>query len=196
VHDVTTDTEIMVRIQGGDADALRVLYDRYGRLAFAIAYRMLGEAGAAEDVVQDAFLTVWNRGTTFKVGPEANVRGWLLAIVRNRTIDQARRTSRPETRTVPVEDVESRLATPDAWAEVESRAVAEAVRTALADLPEEQRRVIDLAYFEGLSQSTIATRLDVPLGTVKGRFRMGFRKLATSLAAQRPGAEIDQDWQT
>jgi len=185
VHDATADSEIMARIQGGDHDALRELYDRYGRLSFAIAYRMLGEANAAEEVVQDAFLSVWKRASTFNAGLTANVRGWLLTIVRNRAIDYTRRAARPDERTVPVEDVESRLSTPDVWADVEHREISRVVRQALDDLPEEQHRVIDLAYFEGLSQSAIAERLGLPLGTVKGRFRMGFKKLASSLESQR-----------
>lgn len=190
--DATADSEIMARIQGGDHDALRELYDRYGRLSFAIAYRMLGEASAAEEVVQDAFLSVWKRASTFNGGVTSNVRGWLLTIVRNRAIDSTRRASRPDERTVPVEDVESRLSTPDVWADVEHREISRVVRQALDDLPEEQHRVIDLAYFEGLSQSAIAERLGLPLGTVKGRFRMGFKKLATSLESQRTDLGINQ----
>jgi RNA polymerase sigma-70 factor (ECF subfamily) len=192
VQDASADFDIMTRIRSGDHDALRELYDRYGRLSFAIAYRMLGEASAAEEVVQDAFLSVWKRSSTFNGGVTSNVRGWLLTIVRNRAIDQTRRSSRPDERTVPVEDVESRLSVPDVWADVEHREITRVVRQALDDLPEEQHRVIDLAYFEGLSQSAIAERLDVPLGTVKGRFRMGFKKLAVTLEAQRMELGITQ----
>lgn len=182
----------MSRIQRGDADALRALYDRYGRLSFAIAYRMLGEAGAAEEVVQDAFLSVWTRASTFNGGVTSNVRGWLLTIVRNRAIDQTRRAARPDERTVTVDDAEATLATPDVWADVEHRELTKVVRQALDDLPEAQHQVIDLAYFEGLSQSAIAERLGLPLGTVKGRFRMGFKKLATTLATQRGELGLSQ----
>jgi RNA polymerase sigma-70 factor (ECF subfamily) len=192
VPDAIADADVMSRIQRGDADALRMLYDRYGRLSFAVAYRMLGDASAAEEVVQDAFLSVWRRAASFTQSPTANVRAWLLTIVRNRAIDQARRSARPDERTVPVENVESRLSTPDVWADVEHREIARVVRQALDELPEEQHRVIDLAYFEGLSQSAIAERLGLPLGTVKGRFRMGFKKLATSLESQRAEPGINQ----
>lgn len=192
MHDATADSEIMSRIQNGDDEALRVLYDRYGRLSFAIAYRMLGEASAAEEVVQDAFLSVWRRSSSFTDGATANVRGWVLTIVRNRAIDQARKSARPDERTVPVEDAEVHLATPDAWADVEHREMTRVVRQALDELPAAQHEVIDLAYFQGLSQSAIAERLNLPLGTVKGRFRMGFRKLATSLASQQIELGLNQ----
>ncbi len=178
-----SDRELMQGIKGRNANDLRLLHERYGRLAFAVAYRTLGDAGAAEEVVQDAFLAVWNKGVSFDDTGAANVRAWLLAIVRNRAIDDFRRRQHRPQASVAIEDVDYLLKVPDAWGEVEANEIGTSVRAALATLPAAQQEVISLAYFDGLSQSEIADRLGIPLGTVKGRFRIGFQKLSVMLSA-------------
>jgi RNA polymerase sigma-70 factor (ECF subfamily) len=176
-----TDRELMQGIKRRNVDDLRLLHERYGRLAFAVAYRTLGESGAAEEVVQDAFLAVWNKSASFDEADGANVRAWLLAIVRNRAIDDLRRRQHRPNASVVIEDVAYLLHAPDAWGEVEANEIGRQVRAALSALPVAQQEVISLAYFDGLSQSEIAERLGIPIGTVKGRFRMGFQKLSVML---------------
>jgi len=186
-----SDIMLMKRIASGNPDALRVLYERYGRVAFALAYRIIGEASGAEEMVQDAFETVWHKGAGFDPGKGGNVRGWLLTIVHHRAIDYRRREQiRPPSR-MPIEDVEHVLATPDVWKDVSAHLLTDQIRAAMDTLPVDQRRTIELAYFEGLSHSDIAEREREPLGTVKGRLRLGLRKLSTTLA--RDVADVSRD---
>lgn len=141
-----SDTELIQRIVRRDAAAVRLLYDRYGRLAFALAYRVTGEAAAAEEVVQDAFLAVWSRADSFDVTKSTNVRGWILSIVHNRSIDYRRRETDRGPGRSPLESAEQELATPDAWNEVAATLDAEEVRLAVSNLPSEQRRLIELSF--------------------------------------------------
>jgi RNA polymerase sigma-70 factor (ECF subfamily) len=173
-----SDVELMERISMRHTDALKVLYERYGRVAFALAYRVIGEASAAEEVVQDAFETVWNKATTFDPAKGGNVRGWFLTIVHRRAIDIRRRELDRPPRRVPIDDMELNLSTPDAWGEVSATLLGDQVRKAMATLPPDQRRTIELAYFEGLSHGEIASQENAPVGTVKGRLRLGLRKLS------------------
>lgn len=186
----------MQGIKRRDADDLRLLHERYGRLAFAVAYRTLSDAGAAEEVVQDAFLSVWNKSAAFDDGGAANVRAWLLAIVRNRAIDEIRRRQHRPNASVVIEDVDYLLKVPDAWGQVEANEIGAQVRTALSSLPAAQEEVISLAYFDGLSQTEIAERLGTPLGTVKGRFRIGFQKLSVMLTELADGDSASRARQT
>jgi RNA polymerase sigma-70 factor (ECF subfamily) len=174
----------MERILLRDTGALRALYERYGRVAFALAYRVIGEASAAEEVVQDAFETVWTKAHTFVATQAANVRGWLLTIVHRRAIDYRRREYDRPPRNVPIDTMDHVLATPDVWQDVSATLLGEQVRAALASLPEHQRRAIELAYFDGLSHGEIASQEGTPLGTVKGRLRLGLRKLSGLLEAE------------
>ena len=178
------DEALLVGVRDGDADALGRLYDRYGRLALAVAYRVLEERGAAEDAVQDAFLAVWHRAASYRVD-RGSVRGWLLAIVRNAAIDRRRGRHGRALQDAPLDAVSHRLATSgeDHFAAASAAIQAERVRAALAVLPPEQRTVIELAYDGGLSHHEIAERIGAPLGTVKGRMRLGLQKLRLSLAA-------------
>lgn len=176
-----TDLELMHRIADHDAVALRELYDRYGRIAFALAYRVTGEAAAAEEVVQDAFVAVWSRADSFEEKRSANVRGWLLSVVHNRSVDYRRREFGRAPNLTQIETVEQELSTPDAWSEVVARLDAEEVRAAMADLPSEQRHAIEMSFFDGYSHAEIAGRDHVSLGTVKGRIRLGLKKLSVSL---------------
>ncbi len=151
-------------------------------MAFSIAYRITGDRTAAEDAVQEAFLGAWRNAARY-VDARGSVRTWLLSIVHHRAIDAIRRR-RPTTE-LPDTDasVPSALTLPDTWAEVEQRLDRDTVRAALATISEVQREAIELAYFGGLSQTEIAERTGVPLGTVKGRLRLGLAGLRAALLA-------------
>jgi RNA polymerase sigma-70 factor (ECF subfamily) len=165
----------------GESPALMALYDRYNRLAFGLAWRIVGNPSLAEEVVQDAFLQAWNKAGTFDPARGANVRGWLMTIVHNRAIDTRRSAIDRKPAHVPLDDLEFRLAVPDVWQDVAATLTRESMRDAVATLPDDQRRTIELAYFEGLSHGEIAEREQAPLGTVKGRMRLGLRKLRATL---------------
>ena len=175
------DITLMERIAARDAAALKTLYGRYGRVAFALAYRIVGEASGAEEIVQDVFQTAWTRASTFDASKGGNVRGWLLTIVHHRAIDYRRRELDRPPRNLPLDTMDQALTTPDVWQDVSATLLGEQVRTAMAALPPEQRRAIELAYFDGLSHGEIAEQEHEPLGTVKGRLRLGLRKLSGAL---------------
>jgi RNA polymerase sigma-70 factor (ECF subfamily) len=174
------DGYILNAITRRDPDALVLLYDRYGRIAFGLAYRILGDATIAEEVVQDAFMSVWRRSSSFDAS-RGSCKSWLLSIVHNRAIDQLRGRFGKRRSEVDFDALAPLLAGPDLWSEVLEGLRAETVRAALGSLPEDQRRAIDLAYFEGLTQQEIAVRTGAPLGTVKSRMRLGLRKLHDEL---------------
>ena len=182
------DSELIRSMSQRDSQALMGLYDRYNRLAFALAYRIVGDPSLAEEIVQDAFLLAWNRAETFYHDRGGNVRGWLMTIVHNRSIDMRRKYLDGKPRNVPVEDVEQKLATPDAWGEVATRITGEQVRSAMAELPIDQRRTIELAYFDGMTHHEIAAQEGTPLGTVKGRLRLGLKRLQTVMSTSGEGA--------
>jgi RNA polymerase sigma-70 factor, ECF subfamily len=177
-----TDRDLMDRLANGDLGALDRLYEHHGAMAFSIAYRITGDRTAAEDVVQEAFLGAWRNAARY-VDARGSVRTWLLSIVHHRAIDAIRRR-RP---TAELPDAEatlpSALTLPDTWAEVEQRLDRDTVRAALATISDVQREAIELAYFGGLSQTEIAERTGVPLGTVKGRLRLGLAGLRAALLA-------------
>lgn len=178
-----SDIALIERIALRESGALKILYGRYGRRAFALAYRIVGEASGAEEIVQDAFETVWNKCAGFDTSDGANVRGWLLTIVHHRAIDYRRREFDRPPRHLPIDGMENVLSTPDVWSDVSATLLGEEVRTALNTLPEDQRRTIELAFFDGLSHGEIASQENQPLGTVKGRLRLGLRKLSGTLGA-------------
>lgn len=159
------------------------MYDRYGRLSFALAYRIVGDPSLAEEVVQDAFLQVWNRAGTFDLARGNNVRGWLMTIVHNRSIDFRRRDIDRRPAHVPIDDVDDLLSVPDVWGDVSATLTRESMRAAVDTLPRDQRRAIELAFFDGLTHGEIAEREDAPLGTIKGRLRLGMKKLRSVLTA-------------
>lgn len=172
----TTDGELLARIAARDDSALGVLYDRYGGLAFGLAYRVLRDRGQAEDIVQEAFLSVWRRAATFDAR-KGSARGWLMSIVHNAAIDRRRGRFRHQQDEVDIEDHAWRLADDDVWEDVSRRLDREQVRQALAQIPNEQRETLELAYFGGLTQAEIAEQTGEPLGTVKSRARLGLRRL-------------------
>ena len=172
------------RIRSGDREAIGELYDRYAGIAMAVAIRVLRDRGAAEDVVHDAFVAVWQKIDRFDVA-SGSLRSWLLTIVRNRAIDRLRRV-RP---TADVDELDSRSllrSTPNptldaAIASIDRRALAAAVAT----LPAEQRQAVELAYFEGLTYREVAVRVGIPPGTASGRLRLALVKLREALAPER-----------
>jgi RNA polymerase sigma-70 factor, ECF subfamily len=175
------DSELAAALQRGEPRAVEALYDRYGRLAFGLASRMITDRAAAEDVVQDAFLSVWRNANTFDPA-RGSLRSWLLSIVHHRAIDHLRGSAGRQT-DAPL-DVMERLK-PDAFAVEPADADRIEIRNGLAALPEAQRQTLELAYFGGLTHVEIALRMGVPLGTVKGRMRIGLEKLRDRLQEKR-----------
>lgn len=166
-----------------DAEAFEVFYDRHGGAAFSLAYRILGERGAAEDCIQEAFISIWRSGGKFDP-TRGSVRSWTLSIVRNRAIDvlRSKANKAPKMTFDDDEILESRPSDELTEEEAMRHETASEVRGALSQLPDEQSKVIQLAYFGGFSQSEIAGMLNVPLGTVKGRMRLGLEKIRGELA--------------
>ncbi len=177
----SSDLVLMRSMARGERSALSSFYERYGGLALTLALRMLGDVDGAEEAVQDAFVAVWRRAADFR--PDAAApRTWLLAIVRNRCIDELRRRPGP-TRALPLDEAQPPAIEGDPWPDIWKRHCGEALRAALRELPNEQRNVIELGFFGGLSHAQIAERVDAPLGTVKKRMRTGLRRLRLALDA-------------
>jgi RNA polymerase sigma-70 factor, ECF subfamily len=181
----TRDALLAARVRHGDAEAFGALYDRYAPAVYALAAHALGPA-EAEEVVQEVFLRLWQRAGQFD--PVRSAFGaWFMAIARHRMLDELRRRGQAR-RLSAAGDVERLLASApdpalDPGTEVWLRETAHAVRSALAELPDDQRRVLVLAYFGGLTHSAMSDLLGWPLGTVKKRVRLGLQKLRRSLAA-------------
>lgn len=182
---MSPDHALVQRMAAGDERALGELYDRHGRAAYALVYAIVGERADADEVVVDVFKQAWHSAAQFEPA-RGSVGSWLVTIARTRALDLVRargRRSRALERAVLLSEGGVAAAEPpDRGAErSETRRI---VMRALADLPEPQRRAIELAYFGGLSQSEIATQLGEPLGTVKTRIRDGMAKLRTLLAGE------------
>jgi RNA polymerase sigma-70 factor (ECF subfamily) len=175
------DEDLMEHVRTGDASAFEIIFDRHADVAFSLAYRMCGRRGMAEDIVQESFLSLWRSGTRYD-RTRGSVRSWVLGVVHNRAIDLFRRDSVRTSKDIADEDAVERLpAAESTEREAERRDQASQVRAALSGLPEEQRKVIELAYFGGFSHSQIAEMLRLPAGTVKGRMRLGLTKLRGAL---------------
>src|ERR687891_1326865 len=175
------DEDVMQLVRRGDARAFEVIYERHSSAAFSLAYRMMGTRAGAEDVTQDAFLSLWRSGARYDRA-RGSVRTWVLGIVHNRAIDALRRSMVHDRRRASDEGIEERLEAKERTdVEAARRDEAREVRSALRTLPPEQSRVIELAYFGGVSHREIATMLDTPIGTVKGRMRLGLRKMRGEL---------------
>ena len=174
------DSDLIALVGKGDGTALMTLYDRYNRQAFGLAFRILSDAATAEEVVQDAFLALWRNATSFDTSRGA-VKTWLLTIVHNRSIDRIR-SAKSRVGQVELEVADYAGANTDPWDDVTDQLDGEQVRAAVAELPPDQRTAVEMAYFQGLTHQEISDRTSIPLGTVKGRLRLGLRKLSTSLA--------------
>lgn len=176
------DEELMTLVAERDPRALEVLYDRHGGPAYSLAHRIVGERQAAEDVTQEAFVSIWRSHAGYNAA-RGSVRSWLLAIVRNRAIDALRRNAaRPPRLDLDDDGVLEAQADPRRTdREALQREDARQLRGALQTLPQDQSQVIGLAYYGGFTHSEIAELLGVPLGTIKGRMRLGLEKMRASM---------------
>jgi RNA polymerase sigma-70 factor (ECF subfamily) len=170
------DEDLISLVAHGDAQAFATLYDRHSRPAYSLAYRMMGEKQAAEDLAQDAFLKVWRSATSYRAY-RGSVRTWLLSIVHNRAIDQIRSVASRRRTQEKIEASAPKSQPSEAFAESWRNTQGEQVREALRRLPAEQLKILELAYFSGYTHVEIAELLGVPLGTVKGRMRLGLKKM-------------------
>jgi len=174
-HGVAPDLAAVTAMKSGDQSAVAELYDRYSSVVYAVALRILGDAGAAEDVLQEVFLQLWRNPSGFDAA-RGSLGAWLAVISRNRAIDFLRRR-RPET---DIEDVVLSVA-PDLAGDADRSRAAEKIRGVLGAMPLVQRSALELAYFEGLSHSEIASKTGEPLGTIKTRIRAGLMTLRKAL---------------
>jgi RNA polymerase sigma-70 factor (ECF subfamily) len=174
------DEDLMVLVGGGDPHAFAALYDRYFRLAYSVAHKLSGEKHSAEDLTQDAFLKVWRSAESYRPG-RGSVRTWILSVVRNQNIDQLRARARRRRMREKVEASAAasapRYEPSEAFAQAWHHARLGRLREALCTLPHGQQQVLELAHFWGLTHKEIAERLQLPPGTVKGRLRLGLKKL-------------------
>ena len=175
------DEDLMQLLRRGDPRAFEAVYERHSGAAFSLAYRMVGRGNVAEDVVQEAFLSIWRSGARYERA-RGSVRTLVLGIVHHRAIDQLRRASVHSKRRASDEGIEDRIESGERTdVEVARRDEAQAIRSAMESLPPEQSHVIELAYFGGFTHTEIADILETPVGTVKGRMRLGLEKLRNSL---------------
>ncbi len=167
----------MELVARNDADAFEVVMERHADAVFALIYRMCGRASLADDAAQEVYLTLWRRAASFDRS-RGGVRPWALGIAHNRAIDLLRRDGVHSNRRADSEGIEDTLAARETTdGQAIDRIVSREVRGALGELPEEQRQVLELAYFSGFSQTEIAEIVGIPLGTVKGRMRLGLERL-------------------
>jgi RNA polymerase sigma-70 factor (ECF subfamily) len=166
------DEDLISLVGRSGAEAFAVLYDRHSRPAYSLAYRMMGEKQAAEDLVQDAFLKLWRSATSYRA-ERGSVRTWLLSIVHNRGIDQLRSLASRRRTQERIEARAPKSQPSEAFAQSWANSQREQVREALKSLPEEQLKTLELAYFSGYTHVEIAELLGLPLGTVKSRMRLG-----------------------
>ena len=174
------DEDLLARLGEGDDEAFALLYDRHSRVAYSLAYRLLGGREAAEDLVQDVFLAVWRSSASYSP-LRGSVRTWILSIVHHRGVDRLRTSAAMARRQEALEAEEHGRTAPDA-ADVALGAVeAQTVRRALDDLPQEQLDVVRLAYYGGFTHHEIADMLQVPLGTVKSRMRLALERIRRAM---------------
>ncbi len=179
------DEALIEALQQKNLEALEELYDRHHGMAMAVAFRVLNDRSLAEDVIQEAFLAVWRQAESFR-RERGSCRSWLLSIVRHRAIDVTRGRSFNKER-VSLDEMVFEPRYPDAWQEVSTSLDSQQIKQAVDELPQEQRDAITLAYFKGYNQREIAEQTGVPLGTVKGRLRLGIQKLRNMLTDMTEG---------
>jgi RNA polymerase sigma-70 factor, ECF subfamily len=173
---ILADEDLISLVEAADAEAFATLYDRHNRAAFSLAYRMMGEPQAAEDLAQEAFLKVWRGASSFRA-ERGSVRTWILSIVHNRAIDQIRSQASRRRTQEKIEASAPRSQPSEAFVETWRNSQREQVRKALNTLPPEQLKILELAYFSGYTHVEISDLLCLPLGTVKGRMRLGLKKI-------------------
>lgn len=178
-QDLTDEALIQALCSSKAEWAMEKLYERYKRYAYALAYRMLNDSFMAEDVVQDVFFTLWQKAFSYQE-QQGSVKTWLLTIVRNRAIDKIRSTAHRDYQCTYLQEVNGQEVVspePEMWEHVWEGEQSTYIRNALAQLPTGQGEVIELNYFYGYTHAEIATRQQIPLGTVKGRIRLGLQKM-------------------
>jgi RNA polymerase sigma-70 factor (ECF subfamily) len=180
-----SDADLVSRLQRRDPRAMGDLYDRYGRLVYALILRVVRDGGIAEDLVQETFLRVWNRVQGFEAGKGA-LGPWLLAVARNRAIDYLRSAGGRQRNSVELDETEHPAAFVDFESQIFNSDRVRKVKEAVGKLADNQRVVIELAYFEGLSQTEMAERLGQPLGTVKTWVRAALKSLRDDLGTAVP----------
>ena len=173
---ILADEDLISLVEAADAEAFATLYDRHSRAAYSLAYRMMGESQASEDLVQDAFLKVWRGASSYRAD-RGSVRTWILSIVHNRGIDQIRSQASRRRTQEEIEASAPRSQPSEAFAETLRNSQRDQVRQALNTLPPEQLKILELAYFSGYTHVEISDLLRLPLGTVKGRMRLGLKKI-------------------
>jgi RNA polymerase sigma-70 factor (ECF subfamily) len=179
-----SDEALVALVARGEEDGLAVLYDRYGRTAYGLALRVVRDPGLAEDVVQEAFLSLWRTAARF-VPERARAATWILTLVHRRAVDLVRREDRRRTEPIESTPETADVAAAEApWLQLER----ERVQAALASLPDRQREAIELAYYGGFTQAELADRLGEPLGTIKSRMFAGLARLGEILRDTETGA--------
>jgi RNA polymerase sigma-70 factor (ECF subfamily) len=178
ISDRTNDERLMLAICNSDEWALEQLYERYSRFMYMLAYRIVQDNTIAEDIVQEAFVTIWSKARSYQ-SQQGTVRRWIQAIVYHRAIDRVRASVHRDYQWLPLQAESEHLpgAQADIWEETWRRECRALVHSALAQLPFEQRQVIELGYFGGYTHAEISERWHIPLGTVKGRMRLGLQKM-------------------
>src|ERR687897_209352 len=173
---ILADEDLISLVEASDSEAFAALYDRHSRAAFSLAYRMMGDRTAAEDLAQEAFLKVWRGAGSYRA-ERGSVRTWILSIVHNRGIDQLRSHASRRRTQDKIEATAPRSQPSEAFAETLRNSQRDQIREALNTLPSEQLKILELMYFSGYTHVEIAELLSLPLGTVKGRMRLGLKKI-------------------
>jgi RNA polymerase sigma-70 factor, ECF subfamily len=174
---IGSDDRMLDLLARAEPEGIEMLYDRYSALAYTLAFRVLNDAGAAEDVVQEAFLSVWRRASTYR-SDRGSLRTWVCSIVHHRALDRLRGRAGRARQDLALEHAPIEVTSvSDTWDQVVEVLEREQLKTALSALSMEQRETIELAYYGGYSQTEISDLMQVPLGTVKGRTRLALRKL-------------------
>jgi RNA polymerase sigma-70 factor (ECF subfamily) len=176
-NDAADDMRVVARVRAGDQQALSELYDRYSKLVYSVALRILQDTGAAEDLLQDVFLQLWRKPDAFD-SSRGSLAAWLAVIARHRSIDRLRQR-RPET---DIEDCVTTSAT-DLGDETQRSLMIEKVRVVMNELAPDQRTAMEMAFFEGLTHTEIAEKTGEPLGTIKTRIRSGLQLLRSRFAS-------------
>ena len=180
----SSDEELITRVLWREELALSAIYDRYSRLVYVVALRIVGDRQAAEEVTQDVFQAVWQSAGSFR--PSGNFSAWLIGIARHRAIDATRtRRYRSRAREEAFDDSRAAFSTGAAESQTDTILLQQAVRSAMAKLPQSQRQALELAYYGGLTYQEIAARLGEPIGTVKSRMRLGLTRLRGLLLEAR-----------
>ncbi|MBV9228682.1 MAG: sigma-70 family RNA polymerase sigma factor [Chloroflexi bacterium] len=178
------DEQLIIEIANGAVWAMETLYERYHRMLYAFAYHIVSDRQVAEDLLQEVFVSIWRNAASYSPTSGA-ARSWLISIVRHRAIDYLRSLQHREIpNRVPLDEIEQseQIVSPDVWGAVWQSAQRSLIRDALKGIPQEQRLVIELAYFQGWTQKEIAEACQLPLGTVKARIRLGLLHLKRFLA--------------